>query len=469
MSAKQWFGPAGLFAALVATLVAGNAVTHNAGGSPGRLPISLRGAGTAAAPTSADAEGKRAAPGYYGGNYRLAVSTDGLPTRGPAYRLGSGAADADAVRRLARALGITAEPQRQDRHWQVGTDGTVLYVSDDSGQRWDFQPFVERCKAQPGTDCAVAIDVEEAPSSGTDDAVVRDGDEPVSSDGSSGSSGSGVAPAPGILCPEPVPGAELLDPVCKPVAPPSPPPGPSKATALSVARRVLTDAGVSLDGATFRADPGWGTQIVSVRLLVGGLPVLLDTTVEVNADGAVARAGGWLGAATREDDYPLLTPQQAIDRGASGPQPAIGIPKCEAATPECTEEPADRDVTAIRLGLMPLPSYEEPYEMYLAPAWLLTVDGSEWEEPLLALPDEYLSEPPVPSVEPMPLKSGVSEPGECPPDADCAVSGEGGEPGDATATFGPGCNGRTDETQSTPDCPPGAPLPASPAVDEPHD
>jgi hypothetical protein len=170
-----------------------------------------------------------------------------------------------------------------------------------------------------------------------------------------------------------------------------------------VARTLLGDAGFDLAHAQAWTSDGWGTRMAWFRPALDGLPVFWwETTVTVNADRTVERANGWLATPAAEGDYPLLTPQQAIDRGSSGPRPLPAI-QCDALTPECTGEAPEREVTAVRLGLVMLPSYESDGDFYLAPAWLLTVKDSPQEEPLLALPDEYLETPPTPSEEPKPV------------------------------------------------------------------
>lgn len=366
----RWLVPAGVFTAVLAAVVAIAAVSGG-GSRPAarKLPLSAGAGGGARNETTAAADSQLGAPAYYGGRYRLVGTLpEDLPKEGPAYRLPGGSADADAVRRLARALGIQAEPQRVEHAWKAGT-GPVLYVQDAPGFPWSYEPKSTECAPDAGRDCAVASDAD-------------------------------VATAPGMVCPEPAPGTEpVTEPTPCKLSEPSPPPGPSEADTLAVARALLERTGYDVAPAQAWTEPGWGSRTAMFRPTLGGLPVYWwESSVTVLADQTVQRANGWLAQPVSEGDYPLLTPQQAIDRAAAAPQYQTMI-ACDSTAPECSTEPPTRDVTGVRLGLVSLPSYAGD-AMYLAPAWLLTVQDAPQAEPLLALPDDYLEPPPSPAPPP---------------------------------------------------------------------
>jgi hypothetical protein len=150
----------------------------------------------------------------------------------------------------------------------------------------------------------------------------------------------------------------------------------------------------------------------------------------------VVAGNGFLDTPALDDTYPLLDPKAALTRVATGgiaddgrePMPAPAIATCLPEKP-CFDSPAERVATAVRLGLMYAPSYDAK-AVYLVPAWLLSFAGSDYPEPLMALPDRYLATPPpdtrepgVPMCDPAPC--GV----DVPPDGGVTGNGSSGSTG----------------------------------------
>ena len=420
--AARRVAPVAVFAAVLGgiVLVAGRDTTRDTARvrEPRALPIgpaSGRNAEDRAAGTSAP----MSAPGYWTETRIPDRLLAGLPTEGPAYELTR--ADESRVETLARALGISGEPREVDGTWVVGSGERTLSVMPYAGTPWYL---------------------------GAEKTAVREG---------SGSSGVDVAtPAtakPSVVspCPSAPPGAEIA---CVPVAVPAPmpaptmPPQPSDAEARAVMDRVLAALGRA-DAAVTLA-PGYLGKEVTAAPLVDGLPTVgYETRVTVAADGAIGYASGFLGDAALDARYPLLDPKAALTRGGIGyardlpaiatAQPALGHPDIATpypAAPLSTPSPSVREPKAIRLGLTFVPSFEDGGQAFLVPAWLLSFEGSSWEEPYVALPDRFLRTPPAPGGDP---DQPVCDPSPCPdapppPDAtdgggsSGSVSGSTGKP-----------------------------------------
>jgi hypothetical protein len=402
--------PVAVFAAVIGGIVAIN-LRHQP--ALHALPIAASGANTrdsaayGAVPAAASESKVRAG---YGAKIHIKDSLlVGLPDKGPAYTLGS-ADDAD-VAALARALGIAGDVQHDDEGAYVGTGDRVLRVSTYGGRPWYL--------------------------GGARDGV-------VSSDGSVGSTGSGVAtpvtaaPAPATSpnaspnakgqepaiapCPPPAPGskdacvppdqvctepADAAKASCEPYTPPKPPPSPSDDDARTAAAPVF--AALGLGSAPVTVDEGWGTKSVAASPVVHGLPTSgYETRVEVDVHGDVVGGNGFLAAVGSGDDYPLLDPRASVERGGGmyDTPVALGAP-CDAKTGCPTSAPVpDREVSAIRPGLVFLPSYDST-KAFLAPAWLLSFADDTYELPVLALPDRYLE--PAPTAKPdQPTEPGGS-------------------------------------------------------------
>lgn len=426
--------PVGVAAAVVLAVVA--TVLVRAGGSerPARLPLSLAGAGGAAAAETA-ADSRLAAPGMPGGvDYRYVgdVPAD-LPDEADVYRLSDGGVDRDAVRRLADALGLAGAPITEEKDALTVRSGEwVLRVSTTASRMWGYyreMPAPPGCTA-PGAEPAVTEEQKKAhdarcaggevpPSEGDGTAgICLEGadspcnDTPETADGggtggSTGSAGSGTASAgaataadqPAISC-APAPSCPP-DTKCAP-APgcgyeePKPLPLPSEDAARAVAQRVFDATGVGT--ARIRADRGYDAWYLSANIRVSGVEVIgLGQSVSVDGDGKVRDASGSLAAASVLDRYPLVDVEAGLARleKQSGGlvRPLIA---CDPSAPECAAAPAEPqvvDVTGVRLGLLFSPVWEDDREKaFLAPAWVYDVKGRDYPEAVIAITDEFLAE-----------------------------------------------------------------------------
>lgn len=360
--------PFATFAAVLGGVVVVGLTRHSGSAPPPhRLPLT---SGSRAQDKAAGGALPALAP-YYGAG-KLVISDDvqrGLPTEGPAYQVHA-TPGTDRIAALAAALGVSGDVRSDDEGWVVGTGDRTLRVTKTYAASWYL---------------------------GADKGVVS----------------SGVAtarPASVEPCPSPPPDTKVDCGTTpdEPPPPPSPPPAPSDEQARAVAAKVFAAAGLS--GADVTVNTGWGTKEVSAAPVIDGLPTSgFQTTVSVDVHGDMTYANGFLGVVDRDATYPLLTPRQAADRGwGGGIEPMIGAPiNCPTGSP-CPTAPPDRVVTKVRLGLMFAPSYDATDDAYLAPAWLITVEGETYETPLLALPDQYLATPPpaTDDVKPVPPATG---------------------------------------------------------------
>src|SRR5450759_1783558 len=163
----RWLLPAASVVAVVAVVVAvvvvGSAVhgvndpshppilhlVNVAGGSPG-LP----------AQSAAGFADKTGAPGSRGSGWRLEGTLPAGPSSGRVHLLPAGAATRAFVGSLARALGMSGEPQHLTAGWYLVSGTTELSVSELAGRHWIYSNH--GCIAGPvldpqvGADCTVA-------------------------------------------------------------------------------------------------------------------------------------------------------------------------------------------------------------------------------------------------------------------------------------------------------------------------
>lgn len=349
--------------------------------------------------------GKRSAGGS---SYTLVGSLPSGPDEARAQSLPRGAAKEDDVRRLASALGVTGEPKRVERAWQVGG----LRVEDVAGNPWSMSMYA--C----GPDQPVSSDGSVASCTGVGIAV-DGGSGTVGSDPASGSvsSGSGSAPAgtttpPTAMAPPPAPkpapaitpcpaNARCAAPEWTPPVPPSP--GPTadvdaarRAAAVVLAKLGLDDADVDVEGAGehafVRADPR-----------VDGLKTSgYSTSLEIDAEQKVVGGGGYLGRPAEGASYPLISAKQAFDDLPEQPRALMLCPETEGGEPACPQ-PAPAQVTGAELGLMLTALADE--DAALLPAWLFTV--KDWPAPLpqVAIEPRFLQLP-----TPEPVDPGLVDP-----------------------------------------------------------
>lgn len=333
-------------------------LVRGGGGSSGPPPLRLTGGGGGGGDAATLAGG---APALFPvrGPLRLAakLSSD-RPADGAVYRLAAAAPNDGVVRRLAEALGLGA-PAAQDGGWVAKGDHGALRVENAAGQPWTYGPG----------ECLVA-DPDAAVSS-PEKAAVAVGRLGCVSGGTVASGGGGSAePAP-----MPVPSP--------PTGPPPPPPAPD-AKARQGAAPVLAAVGLDGDGVATTVSHG----VVTADPVLDGLRTEgWTTTVAVTRDG-VEFANGWLGTATPERTYPLVSAKGAYARLRSGPQPAAAelcLPPKDRAT-GCAK-PAERVVTGAELGLLLSGDEDGPL---LVPAWLFTVRDDPNPVPSVAIRDDYL-------------------------------------------------------------------------------
>jgi hypothetical protein len=201
---------------------------------------------------------------------------------------------------------------------------------------------------------------------------------------------------------------------------------PAEADARAAAAPLLAAAGVDGDPRV-QAWPGSPTATVLIDPLVAGLPTSgVRTLVDVDAAG-VAGAMGRVGVPAEGPAYPILTAQQTFDRLAEMPvpMPAIACPDTVDGSPNPCPTPTPMSVTGAVLGLQLAYDAGSPV---LVPAWLFAVAGSDEPLAMVAVVDEYLTDP-----------TGGDEP----------TSGSGG----GSAGSDPGSGGATD----TPVAPPSDP------------
>jgi hypothetical protein len=305
----------------------------------------------------------------------------GQPDDAPAYTLPKGPADADVVAALARAL-HAGTPVRDGDGWRAGG----LFVSGDAGQSWWWAPCAADTVVRSGEQVAcaspgIAVPAPSpvdgggsAPNAGTADGSVGSGAAtPESSPGAvSGSGGTGTGTA---IAPPPAPDAS-----------PVPEPSPMSEDAVRAAVQPLFDAlGLDLSKARVEGWPYGGSA--TLTRTVGGLEAYgLQTSVQVDRDGTVQSAGGFLGVPDKGDSYPLVTAQAAYD----DLPPMVTTMLCPVSPDgKGCGSPAPTEITGARLGLMmqPLASGEQA----LVPAWLFEVKG--WTEPLavVAVQAKYLA------------------------------------------------------------------------------
>ncbi|MGE3621395.1 MAG: hypothetical protein AB7L84_13125 [Acidimicrobiia bacterium] len=307
----------------VAALGAGALVAQGVGGGGGgapRLPIGLGGAGGARAEAAVAADMSMAAWVTY-------LPGDGLAALGGSARAYVVEPPEDAeVARLAEALGLDGEPERNEFGWELDAgEGGSLNVSGSDGSWW--------YSAWPTT--ATAAVAECASSS---DGPVECRDVAVDPAVSCGSAAPGsVGAAEPVVDDRPV---EDTLPERVPVAPCEPAvdvPAPlvgdpvSPARAEQVARELLDRVAPDLEVRDVRAEPTGGPIAwVAIDVAVDDVPVEGQYwAVSVGPEGQVLDASGSLGTPSPLGTYDLVDTRAAIDRlngtafGGSGREVAV--------------------------------------------------------------------------------------------------------------------------------------------------
>jgi hypothetical protein len=413
---------------VVAIVVAVSLVFHRSSAtSPPPLRLAAASGTDSAMSAAAPAQGKLAAGGS---SFVLAGPLPTGPSEARAHTLPRGAANADEVRRLAGALGVTDTPRRVEAAWQAG----ALRVEDAAGHPWSLSGcapdtpvgsdgIAGECIAgyggtgnvSVGSGSATVTSGSVSPDAGSDSGS---GSAPGSSSGSSGSgsttvgsssgsSGSGAASA-GPAAPDPALSPCPANARCaKPgwVAPAPPIPSPLPPVDVLAARHaadlVLHDLGLA--DADVSVEPAGDRAFVRADPRVAGLPTSgYATQLDLDAKGKVVGGGGYLGRPADGPSYPLVSAKAAFAALPELPRLMMACPN----TADCPA-PAPANVTGAELGLQLTALADE--EASLLPAWLFTVTG--WPAPLAqpAIEPRFLT---FPSAEPVPDASDQPAPPE---------------------------------------------------------
>ncbi len=325
-SRAKVLAPLGTFVVVVAVGVTATLVWSPSGGHGPRLLHLAAGRSASSAPSLAVA----------GGGYTLVGTLpSGTPADAPAWTLTSGSAGSDLIARLATAF-RAGRPTRTGTGWRAGG----LIVSGEAGQSWWYsQCGMDRGVTSTG---AGALGVPApAVSSAVGCAVAAPG-----------ASSGGVAPPPAI------------DPPATPAS-----------VVTSAAAPVLE--ALSLSGGTVTTS-GYGGSVTVTRR-VGALEAVgLATRVDIDREGVVQSASGWLGGIAKADSYPLVSAREAL--GTLRELPRLDVCRIGPDGKGCVP-PAPLTVTGAHLGLS-LQALTGNGQV-LVPSWLFDVKGSS--EPLVAV------------------------------------------------------------------------------------
>jgi len=305
-----------------------------------------------------------------GSGWRLEGTLPGGPSSGRVNFLPAGTATRAFVSTLARALGMSGEPQHLTGGWYLVSGTTELSVSELAGQHWTYSNH--GCIAGPvldpatGTACAVATSVPPLPVT------------------------PNAGAAPGSIGVNPPPAA--APPVT--VAPPSPVP---QNVARRLASPVLQAVGVNPDAGRVDTEGG-GRSVVFSPEVAGSTVVGLETRVSVDEHGQIVDASGWLATPTQGPAYPLISARAAYDQLLAQPQPMMGLAMAPCriipGTSGCAPTP-DRVVTGATLGLTQ--AYSTDRGILLVPAWLFGVRGETTPIAAVAVEPAFLGLPDQPS------------------------------------------------------------------------
>jgi hypothetical protein len=433
---SRWLLPAGAAAAvavLVAVVAIVSAVSGNGPAQPPVLHLASVAGGSVGVPASAAAgvsdksgssvKGGATVSGVRGSGWRLEGTLPTGPSTGRVYLLPAGASTRSFVITLARALGMSGEPQHLKDGWYLVSGTTELSVSELTGRHWTYSNHA--CIAGPvlnpqtGAACAVA-----KPSSPIPVPVKPDTSGPPVPAPAPGAPGGSKGANPAPTAGSPVTG---VGPIPTPVAQPIPVP---ENVARRLARPVLEAVGVNPDAA--RVDTEGGQQSVVLIPEVGGSTVGLETRVSVDEQGQIVDGSGWLATPTAAAAYPLISARQGYDQLLQQPQPmmTLGMPcRIVPGTQGCAPIP-DRVVTGATLGLTQ--AFSTDRGILLVPAWLFHVRGQSTPVAVVAVQRSFLGQPGQPAPAGGPTIGGQpgrvgSEPGSV---------GGGGAPNGSTEVTG---------------------------------
>lgn len=235
--------------------------------------------------------------------YRLSDVGD-LPKEGPAYTFDRPAGVEARIAKLAAALGLDGPVKRVDGGWEVRDADRQLRVEDSTGVPWSYSSVNPDQPVQSQT--AIACAMPECP--------------------------EGMACAQ--VCPEPPPDARPVRPADL----------PDEDGARAAAAEIFTAAGAETAGAAITASDGITSWHVAFEPLVDGWPTTgLTMSASVGPKGVIEFASGWLGAADRVGQYPLVGAREALERLKSGFGGGYGGPRPLAEDTDTASDAAMND------------------------------------------------------------------------------------------------------------------------------
>ncbi len=426
-AARSTHGPSRMIAVLAATVLAAGAIAYVAGraaDTPGPLPkLALTAASAAPGAASLSPDSSARSSLAFNVNYRYVVAgtLPGLASRAAVSRLVWPRVDASTVRSWAKTMNVGgAEPidEGRGRGWTVTGPNGMLNVGENASVAYfNYQ------------------------SGGVDGAG---GSAPGATTGSD--SGSASSPNPGTDPGTVVPFAPITsDGQPSTVGePPKPQDLPSAADARSQAEQLLRNLGV-LDGTwEFAVEDGASVSIASSPVCTPrescGPPLLqrfvqsrmvvahrmidgrrvggLEWSVNIGDQSSITSVSGTLAEVETIGDYPLRSPDAAVDElrnGSGSPFPvplgapearsAVGTPACGPAVdciapvPACPDTCPAREVTITGAALgsqLWFGSDATKPAAYLVPMYHFTGHddtGAEWSADVLALEDSQLTTP----------------------------------------------------------------------------
>ena len=352
---SRWLLPLAAVAAVAVVVAVVGLISGVDSSSPTRPPVlhlanvaggsvGLSNASAAGGSDKNGSSGNGGAPvsGARGSGWRLGGTLPTGPSTGRVHLLPAGASTPSFVSTLARALGMSGEPQHLKGGWYLISGTTELSVSELAGRHWIYSNH--GCVAGPVLD----------PQTGTGCAVAKS--------------------SPPVPVAQPAPFAENA--------------------ARRLARPVLEAVGVNPDEAKVDTDGGQPSVVLSPE--VGGATVLgLETRVSVDEQGQIVDAFGWLATARSDATYPLISARQGYDQLLQQPMMALGMPcRILQGTQGCAPTP-DRVVTGATLGLTL--AYSTDRGILLVPAWLYHVRGQSTPVAVVAVQRAFLGQPEPPS------------------------------------------------------------------------
>ncbi|HEY9390780.1 MAG TPA: hypothetical protein VIR27_13580 [Mycobacteriales bacterium] len=352
------------------------------------------------------------------------------PNQAGVYTFAPDRAPADRVLTLARALGLSGQPEHGATGWQLRSGDLMLGVSDVPGWPWSLGPIatavpegpiseppvgpvqvqtlpapVETAPAPgeipPTAACLAIVNGQRLcpeptlePKSGSAEPGVGIPERPDGTSATSVPDHSDSGPAVGAPDQAPVPDAAVGSPTAPgsipdgvssnstELAPRPLPPTPAPDTIRDAARPVLTALGLA--DATVRVTTSPGNGLVTADPIVAGLRTDgYATTLHYDQAARLIFANGWLANPRQGARYPLATAGDTL-RNLPTPVPAVMCDPCPPSADQVT-------VTGAELGLAL--RHDDRARPLLVPAWFYQVRGGDRPLVLIAVEPRFLGEP----------------------------------------------------------------------------